>query len=100
MNDLIVEQIIDGEPRQVEEVAELIKMRKVVVPDNFHYDSIPARCIGLIMYDFIVSPDESCDSIISKFKNSDIFKKTAEEIKNHCRHIRRHLFCECLWHNE
>ena len=75
VKDRIVEQIIDGEPRPVEEVAELIKIRKVVVPDNFHYDSIPARCIGLIMYDFIVSPDESCDSIISKFKNSDIFKK-------------------------
>lgn len=71
----IIEQLNDGAPRQVEEVLELIKMRKVVVPDNFHYDSIPARCIGLIMYDSIVSPDETCDDIIGKFKTSDIFKK-------------------------
>ena len=62
----IIEQLNDGAPRQVEEVLELIKMRKVVVPDNFHYDSIPARCIGLIMYDSIVSPDETCDDIIGK----------------------------------
>ena len=74
MKDIIVEQIIDGEPRQVEEIAEQIRTRKEVVSDNFHYDSIPARCIGLIMFDSIVSPDESYDNIISKFKTSDIFK--------------------------
>ena len=74
MTDIAIEQILDGEPRQLDEVANLIRMRKRVVPDNFHADSNPARCIGLLMYDSIISPNETCYDIISKFKSSEIYR--------------------------
>lgn len=75
MTDLAIEQILDGEPRQRDDVAKLIKMRKCVVPDSFHADSNPARCIGLLMYDNIISPSEACDDIIGKFKTSELYQK-------------------------
>ena len=75
MTDIGIEQILDGDPRQVDEVAKLVKMRKLVVPDNFHSDSTPARCIGLLMYDIMVSPGEPCDDIISRFKSSEKYRE-------------------------
>ena len=75
MTDIGIEQIFDGDPRQVDEVAKLVKMRKLVVPDNFHSDSTPARCIGLLMYDIMVSPGEPCDDIISRFKSSEKYRE-------------------------
>ena len=75
MTDIAIEQIIDGDPRQLDEVAKLIKMRKCLVPDNFHADSNPARCIGLLMHDSIVSQNEPCDNIINRFKSSETYRK-------------------------
>ena len=74
IKDLSIEQMLDGDPRPVDEVADLIKMRKCIVPDSFHSDSIPARCIGLLMYDSMISPDESCDDIVDRFKSTDKYK--------------------------
>jgi len=75
MTDIGIEQILDGDPRQVDDVAGLVKMRKHVVPDNFHSDSTPARCIGLLMYDFMASPGEPCEDIISRFKSSEKYRE-------------------------
>jgi hypothetical protein len=74
IGDITIEQMLDGDPRPIEEVADLIKMRKPIVPDCFHPNSIPARCIGLILYDSMVSLDEKCDDIVGRFKASDKYK--------------------------
>lgn len=75
IKDLSLEQMLDGDPRPINEVAELIKMRKCIIPDSFHSNSIPARCIGLLMYDSMVSPDEDYNDIVDRFKSTDKYKQ-------------------------
>ena len=75
IGDITIEQMLDGDPRPINEVADLIKMRKCIIPDSFHSNSIPARCIGLLMYDSMVSPDEDYNDIVDRFKSTDKYKQ-------------------------
>lgn len=69
-----VDQMHNNEPRTVAEVSEMIKMRKCVVQDQFSHDSIPARCIGLLLYEIMISSGKGIDDTINAFKSTDTYQ--------------------------
>lgn len=75
VTEISIEQIFDGEPRQVHELAEIIKMRKCIVTDSYYSGSIPARCIGLIMYNAMTSSEEPYDDVVNRFKSTVQYEK-------------------------
>lgn len=75
MTCFAVEQTVDGEPRPTSKVAEFIRMRKCLVQDEFHSNSNAARCIGLLMYDTMASPEENIETTVKNFRFTDTYSK-------------------------
>lgn len=63
----------DGEPQKEEDIKEIITKRKSFVPDKFHSISNPGRCVGLVMYDYMLDNNYNINDCIKEFKKSEIY---------------------------